>query len=108
MKLQSTIHHNFSVFAKPGSKPSTPAYLLVPGGATLEVDDAVWLDGFASAFATQINSGAIKILVPPASNLTTAELRKRLHEEAGIKASPDFSKEKLTQIANSLGVSTVK
>lgn len=107
MKIQSTIHHNFSVFAKPGSKPSTPAYLLVPGGATLEVDDAIWLDGFASAFAPNIANGSIRILEAPKSNLTTAQLRKRLLE-VGITTDATFDKEKLTQLANTLGIATTK
>jgi len=108
MKLQSTISHNLSVFAKHGSKSSIPPYLTIPAGATLELKDAIWLDGFASAFAPQIKAGAIKIIEAPACNLTVPELRKRLKEEAGIAASPDFDKAKLTQLANALGVSVTK
>ena len=107
MKIQSTLEHNLSVFAKHGSKSSIPAYLTVPAGATLEVDDKIWLDGFASAFAPQINLGSIKVLEAPKSNLTTAQLRKRL-SEVGITTDATYNKEKLTQLANQLGIDTTK
>lgn len=108
MKIKSTVEHNVSFHKVPQSTlKGIPDYLTIPAGSTLELEDDIWLDAYASSDALQssIQTGALILVEDAASPLSVEEILELLREKAGIAANPELSKPELQSLAHRLGVS---
>lgn len=106
MKIKSSVGHNVSFHKVPNCTiKGAPDYLTIPAGATIELEDSLWLGAFASSkgLVGSLATGAITIVVHAASELSVEEIVERLYV-AGVKVDPSKSKEEVQAMAIKLGV----
>lgn len=103
MKVQSKVEHNISIF-KPGGIEGVPDYLTIVAGATHEIEDSIWVKGFAVAAAGAISAGDLVILEEPATTLTVKQIIAAIKDQMGVSIDSKKTKAELQSIALKLGV----
>ena len=73
MKIKNTTLANLSVGAISTRGAASKNYMVVPGEATLELDDALWKEEFAVPSAALLKSGNLVIVQEPALTKEEAE-----------------------------------
>lgn len=104
MKIKSNLGHNVSFYSATMPKQ----YMTVPAGATLELDDKVWIAEYAKAAAPAISSQALTILKQPVTQLTAKEIASTIKSEAGVAVDPSKSKAELQDLSVKLGLDLSK
>ena len=100
MKVKSNVGHNVSFY----SATMPAAYITIPAGATLELDDKVWLEQYAVACAAAVSGQALTVTVAPKSTKTAKEIASAIKEQAGVAVDPAKSKDELQSLSSKLGV----
>lgn len=106
MKIKSNVAHNVSFHKVPTAPTSAAAYLTIPAGSTLEMEDKVWLSAYAGSkgIVSSITTGALTMVEHAQSSLSVGEMRKRIEDKASIKVDLKLKKSEVQALAVALGV----
>ena len=106
MKIKSTVSHNVSFHKAPSAPKSTPDYLTIPAGATLELDDKTWNNSFAASksIAASISTGALEMVEHAASPVSVGDMIKLIKSQAGVTVDSVLEKAVVQDLAMKLGV----
>ena len=66
MKIKNNTLSNLSVGSKSSRGSAHKNYMVVPGEATLELDDQLWLDEYEESAAKIVEAGNLEIIEAPA------------------------------------------
>lgn len=91
MKIQNKTVANLSVGSVKTRGKTAKTYMVVPGEATLELDDTVWLEEFAEPCEHLVAAGNLVIIEAPA---LTKEQEEALEAEELAKAEALIAKKK--------------
>jgi len=107
MKIKSTVGHNVSFHKVPNCPVNgVPDYLTIPAGATLELEDDIWLGAYSSAagIAGSLATGALVMVVDAVSPLSVAEIAALIKDQAGVEVDTSKEKSEVQSLATKLGV----
>lgn len=108
MKIKSTVGHNVSFHKVPNCKVkgNVADYLTIPAGATLELDDDLWLGAYAGSGGVvgSLATGALLMLVDAESPLSVEEIAALILDQVGVKVAPSKEKAEVQAVALKLGV----
>lgn len=103
MKIKSNVEHNIS-FCRQHGASAAPEYCTIVAGATLEMDDKLWLSAYAGPATAAIEAGALTITEEPVTTLTAKQIVELIEDQVGVTVDPKKPKAELQTIANKLGV----
>ena len=107
MKIKSNVGHNVS-YHKVASctLAGAPDYLTIPAGATLELDDKLWLAAYSDCqgLVGSLATGAVEIVVHAATSLTSDQICEVTFNQLGIQLATSKPVFELQTQALKLGV----
>lgn len=106
MKIKSTLGHNISYPKHVGAPSGSPLWLTIPAGATLELEDELYLSSYvrSEGLVSSIEDGALVVTVQPVSPLSAKEVAAAIKKQAGVVVDSSKEKHELEALASKLGV----